>query len=708
MKRVNYITIALWLLTGCAKQDDYVAVPDGGEAMAHISIVSKESDRIGSRAVNDDDIQDVHFFIFDTDGALQHHEYVDATESIRVSLVSGRTYRFYAVTNTLDASLFSRVNTEEILKGQVYTLPDRDHLEQAGLLMMSGYDEVLVAGGGSQQNIAIPVYRIAAKIDMRVKSLIPGFEVTDMYLFNVPSKSYYCKQAKDVEDKGIYTGETPLAFDAENKVTFYMLENRAGGRVKPAGYTGNDGEQKEKRKYAPENATYVRIDGTFTAEGILYTTKHWVYLGHDNSKDYNVGRNESHTYIVTIKGIGESDTDTRVEITEEQTFLGDELDPANSYIVDKPGNFKIDAKFMGNRTDQQIDITDRNVSADYLWTSVPGAVTDVRYNAEDSCIYFSLKSDPQTGEAYRGNTVVALYDEDTKEILWSWHLWLTETPAEVVVGGECAAGDTKHPADAAKGKMIIMDRNLGAVSASPADGWKTFGCYYQMGRKDPFIGTDQNGTLNRDDLSKGVDSKGDINKIKELETPFGSATQHTEWNGVLAPGGWTYHNDYISAREGVRYPMTLASGNKGPWTTVAKNQGDLLFASKGGHEDYWNRTKTINDPCPSGWTVLGERGGKFFGKDALTYTWNSGNEVYGMTSKLSGYDEVWWPAAGSRSMLGTMSDVGFLGVYAQYDHVSSDHGAHCMYFGYNEKRGDDTKTNHAASIRCVKVKQGAQ
>lgn len=33
----------------------------------------------------------------------------------------------------------------------------------------------------------------------------------------------------------------------------------------------------------------------------------------------------------------------------------------------------------------------------------------------------------------------------------------------------------------------MMDRNLGALSATPTDGAKTIGMYYQCGRKDPIM-----------------------------------------------------------------------------------------------------------------------------------------------------------------------------------------------------------------------------
>jgi hypothetical protein len=59
-------------------------------------------------------------------------------------------------------------------------------------------------------------------------------------------------------------------------------------------------------------------------------------------------------------------------------------------------------------------------------------------------------------------------------ILWSWHIWVTDAPAEQLYNGY----------------YWVLDRNIGAVSAEEGTGeqWKlSCGLPFQRGRKDPFV-----------------------------------------------------------------------------------------------------------------------------------------------------------------------------------------------------------------------------
>ena len=72
----------------------------------------------------------------------------------------------------------------------------------------------------------------------------------------------------------------------------------------------------------------------------------------------------------------------------------------------------------------------------------------------------------------KGNAVIAAKDA-AGNILWSWHIWLTDQPVEHVYKNNAGT---------------VMDRNLGATSATPGD-IGALGLLYQWGRKDPFLGS---------------------------------------------------------------------------------------------------------------------------------------------------------------------------------------------------------------------------
>ena len=102
---------------------------------------------------------------------------------------------------------------------------------------------------------------------------------------------------------------------------------------------------------------------------------------------------------------------------------------------------------------------------------------------------YGMKTDPGTGifdvtlkdgniyfytNGVEGNALVASKDA-MGTILWSWHIWVTDTPQEQLYNYS----------------YWLLDRNLGAVSAvqGTGDEWKlSCGLMYQRYRKDPFAG----------------------------------------------------------------------------------------------------------------------------------------------------------------------------------------------------------------------------
>ena len=100
-----------------------------------------------------------------------------------------------------------------------------------------------------------------------------------------------------------------------------------------------------------------------------------------------------------------------------------------------------------------------------------------------------------------GSGAIAAYNE-SDEILWSWHIWVTDYNPDAT-GNQ----DVQTPVNKRKlkfeygsytGNLPMMDRNLGAAAGYitlPPDELeksKTNGFYYQWGRKDPFRGSYSN------------------------------------------------------------------------------------------------------------------------------------------------------------------------------------------------------------------------
>lgn len=161
-----------------------------------------------------------------------------------------------------------------------------------------------------------------------------------------------------------------------------------------------------------------------------------------------------------------------------------------------------------------------------------------------------------------GNALIAAKDA-ADSILWSWHLWLPETTVNTVPDPDMSFWKTE-----------VMDRNLGAmvpVDTTAKALEKTYGLFYQWGRKDPLVG------------------------------PFTVAGADTEGvEGAFALDYWTAHPNYVS------------EGKDNNWESTIN--------------DYWdeNGEKTMYDPCPVGYRVppYDNTYGMWIKRDDTTWSFN--------------------------------------------------------------------------------------
>ena len=268
-------------------------------------------------------------------------------------------------------------------------------------------------------------------------------------------------------------------------------------------------------------------------------------------------------------GDGEEDPKTYVDLSAAGT--------ANCYLIQQAGDYKFKA-VIGN-----MDATVGNVkTVEVLWESFG---TDVMPNVGDLISSVSYKNGYirfSTPENFRDGNAVIAAKNSKGTILWSWHIWC----AEEGFNGQVYYNDAG----------TMMDRNLGATSATPGD-VGALGLMYQWGRKDPFMGSSS--------ISSDV-----------LAVATGT------WN--MASGG--------SSQEAETNPMTF-------YTDICLPDGS------------WSSTKTRYDPCPAGWRVpeggdngvwakaLGTSESQWLSYDDINMGINF-NGIYGEA------EAIWYPASG--------------------------------------------------------------
>lgn len=272
---------------------------------------------------------------------------------------------------------------------------------------------------------------------------------------------------------------------------------------------------------------------------------------------------------------------------------------ANCFIISQSGSYC----FPVVRGNASSDWLDKTIESEVLWESFG---TDVEPKVGDiiKSVYFEegYISFTTANPFKEGNAVIAAKDA-SGAILWSWHIWLTDEPK----------GQEYY-----NNAGTMMDRNLGATSATPGD-VGALGLLYQWGRKDPFLGSSViwDCTIAKSTISwpSAVSSDSSTGTI-----PYATANPTT-----FIEKNWENYEWY--------YPGTESTDNTF-WTRSDKS-------------------KSIYDPCPSGWRVPdgGDNGvwSKALGTSArIKHSYDSSNMGMNFSGKFGAASMIWYPGTACR------------------------------------------------------------
>ena len=306
--------------------------------------------------------------------------------------------------------------------------------------------------------------------------------------------------------------------------------------------------------------------------------------------------------------------------TEDNTYIATISDKyynmySNCYIISKKGKYM----FPADKTMNGQVLTGATV--DWLWASKEGGgafniselINPSNLIYDESRITFQVGNEDPFSTMKKGNVILALKDA-AGEIVWSWHIWITDEPKDYLHEG-----------------IIFIDRNIGALTAeigsSPID---NYGFVYQWGRKDPFFGGD-----------------GNSNESNSLSIVRANTILNT---GVSWPNPSLTTTTAEMAR---RNPMMFICNNTA--STNLNVPVDWLSVSSTPYR--WSDTeKTDNDPCPWGYktprkTELMVLHNAADANDLLLSFKNQGNrywEYYYYFDPTYGSTTTIWPTAGMR------------------------------------------------------------
>lgn len=390
-----------------------------------------------------------------------------------------------------------------------------------------------------------------------------------------------------------------LTENIANGYTWYMPENIRG--------TGTAADAKNKTaSTAPSGqgdyCTYVELSGLYQEGGASKLVSFKIYLGANNTTDYNVEANR--VYNVNISVVGVSETDGRLTI---ETLPASKT-PANCYMVVPGTTVVIDLlKSPGaavpssgidyaTRVGSSETNTNHIKSIGVLWQTEDtpdGLIQDLTYLEATGQALFRVTPSAS------GNLLLAAYSESEQQgtILWSWHIWVTDY--EPGIGSTIGNVPGGNVYNISQDGGIWMDRDLGALTATPGQA-TTLGYAYQWGRKDPFP---MSGDISTSVLRPLYDAKGDYLRSGVAVEERNSSGQLIVDKSISEP--WIFYTNTI----------TNHGSSSGYW-----------WGGNSINVPLWSdNSKTMYDPCPAGWRLpSGAIATKMLGSTVMQ-NWNGTN-----------------------------------------------------------------------------------
>ncbi len=250
----------------------------------------------GTRAVNETELAEVHFYLFGPENVYRRVTPF-STVPLQLELPVGK-YALYAVANK---GGIGRETTELELYDLVF-----DRSELTDRLVMSCREDIVVSKELRSKDVALA--HSAVKIQYIISNIVyMPVRVESVQLCNLPDKGYAFDDGLQLPGDIFNDAEPKLFVDTPLIVsgTFYMPENLSGN------VSAITSPYERHNDSAPPTATYLHIRTRHMSQPMDY----YVYLGGNQTDDFNVRRGMSYRYSISVRGREHSDM--RVSVRTE-------------------------------------------------------------------------------------------------------------------------------------------------------------------------------------------------------------------------------------------------------------------------------------------------------------------------------------------------------------------------------------------------------
>ena len=308
------LLLALWALAGCDEDPETecgAARPaEDGSCPLTLRFEPEEMQQTATRAADENAIRDLNIWACGTGIGRDVHLYIPDGKTATTLALIPDNYHFYAVANA--GHDLGEMN-EAALKTLAASFSGEPGTGEA--IPMAARGELHISGPAS---LTLRMERLVSKLSLTlsVASALQGaLTVESVQLLSIPSRCLYFadNRASDPSQRTDYSAQSVSGTSFSRE--YYLPENMAGTN---ASITS---ERQKDKAHAPSGASCLRIKARHADRPVTYS----VYLGANNTTDFNVERNTLHHLNITLSGSEPSD----LRVSRFSLALGT---PAASYL----------------------------------------------------------------------------------------------------------------------------------------------------------------------------------------------------------------------------------------------------------------------------------------------------------------------------------------------------------------------------------------
>ena len=291
--------LALRALAGCAEgpEAEYGAArpTEDGSCSVTLRFEPEDMQQAATRAADENSIRDINLWACGTGIGRDVHLYIPDGKTVTTLALIPDNYHFYAVANagrdlgdmdetalqTLAASFSGEPGTGEAIP-------------------MAARGELHISGPAS---LTLRMERLVAKLSLSL-SVTPALQgalmMESVQLLSVPNRCLYFADNRTSDPAGLADYPAQSISGTSFSRTYYLPENLAGTN------SSVSSERQKDKAHAPSGASWLRIKARHNDRPVTYS----VYLGANNTTDFNVERNTLQHLNITLSG--SEPTDLRV------------------------------------------------------------------------------------------------------------------------------------------------------------------------------------------------------------------------------------------------------------------------------------------------------------------------------------------------------------------------------------------------------------